>query len=579
MQLAKLGVDFGTTRTVVACADRGNYPIVSFLDTRGDAHDWFPSVAAERAGELVFGFEALAPDDGADGAHVVRSFKRLLADAGAVPGKRVQIGSVALGLGELIERFLGALRDALETRSNLRGGAPAPKGKRGAKAPEGAPLRSVVAVPANAHASQRFVTLEAFQRAGFGPVAMLNEPSAAGFEYTHRHRTTLTAKRDHVVVYDLGGGTFDASLVRMRGARHEVLATAGVNQLGGDDFDDVLVGLVCDAAKLARAELDPHAFERLVDQCRDAKERLNPSSRRITIDLEHVLGRPFPEAVVDTAVFYEACTPLVERSIEAMVPVMARLDRRRGRRRGSTAPDEIAGIYVVGGGSELPIVARALRQRFGRRVHRSPYPSAAIAIGLAIACDDEAGFELADRYARTFGVFREGAEGGEITLDPIFTSETSLPEVASGVERSRVAPAARVRIRRDYRAAHNVGHFRFFECSAVGEDGRPRGDMTVSGDVLFPFDPRLGDVGDLRGVTVERLGDGPRIEEEYSLDENGIVAVTIRNVDLGYERAYRIGAVARLGTRHSAGTGWAGAAGRCVFRLRRCAFVKRSIRR
>ncbi|MGO8996169.1 MAG: Hsp70 family protein [Polyangiaceae bacterium] len=547
-----LGVDFGTTRTVVAYADRGNYPVVSFFDTRGDAHDWYPSVVAERGGELFFGFEALAlGESGSEGASapraarstpVMRSFKRLLSDPHAVPGKAVRVGGVTLGLGELVERFLGGLREALEKRSNLGHEQSAPvKGKKKA-APAPPCFRSVVAVPANAHGAQRFVTLDAFRRAGFAPVAMLNEPSAAGFEYTHRHRGTLTSKRDHVVVYDLGGGTFDASLVRMRGNRHEVLATAGVNQLGGDDFDDVLVGLVCDATKIARADLPPATLERLVDECRDAKERLNPSSRRIAIDLEHVLGRAHPEAIVEVARFYEACAPLVERSIEAMVPVMARLERagQEGEAEAQGAGDaasEIAGIYVVGGASELPIVARALRQRFGRRVHRSPYPSAAIAIGLAIACDDAAGFELADRYSRTFGVFREGAAGSEITLDPIFTSETALPELrASGPDR------APVRFRRDYRAAHNVGHFRFFECGAVDPDGRPRGDMTVSGDVLFPFDPRLGEVSDLRGVQVERIGEGPHIEEEYSLDENGIVAVTIRNVDLGYERAYRIGA-------------------------------------
>jgi molecular chaperone DnaK (HSP70) len=535
----KLGVDFGTTRTVVSAADRGNYPIVSFFDERGDAHDWFPSVVADRGGELCFGFEAIAAGEAGAKSSVVRSFKRLLSEPGAVPGRSVQVGSVTLGLGELIERFLGALREAIERRSNLRGGASSPPKKRGGKVPEMPPVRSVVAVPANAHAAQRFVTLEAFRRAGFAPVAMLNEPSAAGFEYTHRHRATLTSKRDHVVVYDLGGGTFDASLVRMRGNRHEVLATAGVNQLGGDDFDAALVELVCDATKLPRSELAPDALQRLHDQCRDAKERISPTSRRITIDLEHVLGRSYAqqESVVQVADFYDACGPLVERSIEAMVPVMARLERSTDD--GDGTPEEIAGIYVVGGGSELPIVARALRQRFGRRVHRSPYPSAAIAIGLAIACDDDAGFELADRYSRTFGVFREGAGGGEIILDPIFTSETSLPERSAQGEKTLASP---LRFRRDYRAAHNVGHFRFFECSAVGEDGRPRGDMTVSGDVLFPFDPRLGDLSDLRGVAVERIGEGPRIEEEYSLDENGIVAVKIRNVDLGYEREFRIGA-------------------------------------
>ncbi len=102
-----------------------------------------------------------------------------------------------------------------------------------------------------------------------------------------------------------------------------------------------------------------------------------------------------------------------------------------------------------------------------------------------------------------------------------------------------------IRRRRDYRAAHNVGHFRFFECNAVTEDGRPRGDMMVSGDILFPFDPALDpDAVDLRAVPVQRIGArGPRIEEEYSLDENGIVAITIKNLDAGFERVYRLGSV------------------------------------
>jgi molecular chaperone DnaK (HSP70) len=298
----------------------------------------------------------------------------------------------------------------------------------------------------------------------------------------------------------------------------------------------VLVDLVLARAGLAREALAPRALERHIDQCRDAKERLNPSSRKIVIDLEAALGAAASvgEAVVPVADFYEGCMPLVERSIDAMVPVMSRLD-------GATAAEveaalgEIAGIYVVGGASELPIVARALRQRFGRRVHRSPYPSAAIAIGLAIACDEAAGFELSDRFTRTFGVFREGHGGSEITFDPIFTNETTLPARAG----------APVRSQRDYRAAHNVGHYRFFECSAISEDGRPRGDMMLSGDVFFPFDPRLGDTKlDLATVPVERLGArGPRIQEEYSLDEHGIVAITIKNLDGGFERVYRLGAI------------------------------------
>ena len=522
----RLGIDFGTTRTVVACADRGNYPVLSFHDDAGDAHDFFPSVVAERSGELRFGFDALAAAAADPSFTTVRSFKRLLADAHSGPGQTVTIGTTTIAIDELVTRFLVATKEAVLTRSNLPAAAHEPAEE----------LRSVVAVPANASGAQRFVTLDAFRRAGFNPIAMLNEPSAAGFEFTHRHRDTLSSRRDHVVVYDLGGGTFDASLVRMRGRSHEVLATAGVNQLGGDDFDDVLVDLVLARAGLARSALERSALDRLVDQCRDAKERLNPSSRKLSIDVEQSLGAlaGASEVVVPVADFYEACMPLVERAIEVMVPVMSKLDGAAGP--ASEALDEIAGIYVVGGASELPIVARALRQRFGRRVHRSPYPSAAIAIGLAIACDESAAFDLSDRYSRTFGVFRESRAGAEITFDPIFTSDTEIPARAGEP----------VRRRRDYRAAHNVGHFRFFECNAVSDDGRPRGDMMISGDVFFPFDPGLGDAapGDLTGIQIERMSaKGPRIEEEYSLDEHGIVAITIKNVDAGFERVYRLGSV------------------------------------
>ncbi len=509
----RLGIDFGTTRTVVACADRGNYPVVGFTDDAGDSYDWIPSIVAEKDGQLLFGFDALSAPN------VMRSFKRLLSGADVTPGREVQIGTVTIVVADLITRFLGYVRDSVLERSTL------------AKEAREEAIRSVVAVPANASGAQRLLTLDAFRRAGLEPVAMLNEPSAAGFEYTHRHRSTLTSKRDHVVVYDLGGGTFDASLVRMRGTNHEVLATAGVNELGGDDFDDVILDLVLAKAKLVRAELDAQTLARLRDQCRDAKERLNPSSRKLTVDVEAVLGERAPKADVSVPVdaIYERCAPLVERSIEAMLPVMQALESEDAAEDGTRT--DIAGIYVVGGASELPVVGRTLRARFGRKVHRSPYASGAIAIGLAIACDEGAGFELVDRFSRTFGVFREAHAGSEITFDPIFTKDTVLPAPGS-------APVA---FRRRYRAAHNVGHFRFLECTAISEDGRPRGHMVFSGDVLFPFEPTLGE-RELAGIKVERTNGGPRIEEEYVLDEHGIVAVKIKNLDAGFERVFQLGA-------------------------------------
>jgi molecular chaperone DnaK (HSP70) len=521
MAAVHLGIDFGTTRTVVACADRGNHPVVGFTDAAGDAAEWIPTLVAERDGELRYGFDAAAVADDPSFT-VVRSFKRLLSRADAGPGQRMRVGSSELCVADVVTGFLEHVHQALRERSDMR--------RSLSKAPL---LRAAVAVPANAHGAQRLVTMDAFRRAGFEVAAMLNEPSAAGFEYTHRHRDTLSSRRDLVVVYDLGGGTFDASVVRMSGRRHEVLATAGIGRLGGDDFDAVLAEVVLARASVAPASLPARAMERLLDQCRAAKEALNPSSRKITVDLEAVLASeaPSPELTVPVADFYAACTPLVEQTVGAMLPIMSRLESDAS----GPVLSDVAGIYVVGGASELPIVARALRERFGRRVHRSPYPSAAVAIGLSIAADAGAGFELVDRYARTFGVFREGEGGRAITFDPIFTPSDELPSAA----------AAPLEHTRAYRAAHNVGHFRFFECSAVDDGGRPRGDMALYGDVYFPFDPALQGANDLAAVPVERRPGGeeggPRVLERYRLGDSGIVDVLIRDEDSGYEREFRLG--------------------------------------
>jgi molecular chaperone DnaK (HSP70) len=514
----RLGIDFGTTRTVVACSDRGNYPALTFEDEVGNPVDWFPSVAAEREGELRYGFDALAV--AADPTWtMLRSFKRLLNGPRSAPDFEIRLGGSTLPGSELITGFLGALREAILTRSNR------PRG-----AHDDGQLHAVVATPANAHGTQRFVTLDAFRRAGFQVMGMLNEPSAAGFEYSHRYRNTITSRREHIVVYDLGGGTFDASLVHMAGKSHDAIATAGSNQLGGDDFDALLANLALETARATHLRLPRRALAMLSEQCREAKERLNPNSRKIVIDLESCLGElaPVPEVTLSVADYYDRCVPLVQRSIEAMAPVMALLEQK------SDDPvAELAGIYVVGGASSLPVVVRVLRELFGRRVHRSPYPSAAIAIGLAIASDEEAGFQLSDRLSRHFGVFREKDGGRGVVFDPIFSRDTRVPGKGD-------APVVH---RRVYRPMHNVGRYRFVECAALDPSGVPLGDITAYGDVFFPFDRQIRGANDLARVPVRRMSEaGPLIQEEYAITPLGIVRVTIKDLESGYERAYDVGA-------------------------------------
>src|SRR6202007_1266411 len=113
----------------------------------------------------------------------------------------------------------------------------------------GETIEAAISVPANASSAQRLLTLDAFVAAGFHVVALLNEPSAASLEYAHRYRSTITAKREYVLIYDLGGGTFDHPLLKMTGHTNEVVISDGVQRLGGDDFDEAIVDLVLAGSK------------------------------------------------------------------------------------------------------------------------------------------------------------------------------------------------------------------------------------------------------------------------------------------------------------------------------------------
>ena len=282
---------------------------------------------------------------------------------------------------------------------------------------------------------------------------------------------------------------------------------------------------------MTRSDLSPRALRLLLDHCRHLKEQLHPTSRRVTLDLAGCLGSetPLPELSIEVADYYERCTPLIDRTLEVLAAVLEKLTPDEDR---SKLPAELAGIYVVGGASALPAVGGALRDRYGKRVHPSPYPSAAAAIGLAIAADGHAGLELTDRFSRVFGVFREAWSGSEVSFDPIFDHDVALP--------SRSEPQTIAE--RTYRAAHNVGHFRYVECGEIDREGHPRGDLASFADIYFPFDPHLyGKGAKLEQVSVERFGaEGPLIRESYAVDANGIVEVTIRNLDDQYEQAYRL---------------------------------------
>jgi molecular chaperone DnaK len=500
----RVGIDFGTTHTVVASVDRGNYPVVSI-----DGADTWPSlIAANTAGELRFGVDAAAVRH-QPGWSVLRSFKRLLNDAG--PQTKVSLAGRDYRLAELLTGFLAALNSDLHHRSN-------------AGLQPGETIEAAVGVPANASSSQRLLTLDAFLAAGFQVVAMLNEPSAAGLEYAHRYRSTITAKREYVLVYDLGGGTFDASLLKMTGQVNEVVISEGIQRLGGDDFDEAIVQLVLAESKL---HVDATTHDLLRDECAARKEAVGPQTRRFLVDLTAVDRPPFSCGIDEV---YSVCAPLVDQATQLLDRVLRDPTRGGHDAAGSVAWSEVAGIYVVGGAGGFPLVSRMLRTTFGdKRVKRSPYPFAATAIGLAVFLDNEAGFELSERFSRHLGVFREAQAGADVVFDPIVPKDASLP--ADG--RTPLV------VRRRYRAAHNIGHFRFVECSRL-VNGRPDGDVTPYDPVLFPFDPALYDREDLGRQPIGRWNDGPDVEERYVVAPSGAVEVTLTTQPTGFERTFRL---------------------------------------
>ena len=513
----KIGIDFGTTRVVVAAADRGNYPLVNFEAPDGRIRDWFPSVLAVNGERRVYGWEALEMES-EPGWTILRSLKRWLKDAG--PHSEIEIAGQRLNVSLLATEMMVALRRDLIESSSLGAG-------------KTDKLQAMLGVPANANSNQRFLTEEAARAAGFEVLGLSNEPSAAAIEFAHRDSAERKGRaKSGLLVYDLGGGTFDASLVSLEETEYTVVATDGIPNFGGDDFDEILASLAFAAAGITEQEqgsLTAAERFRLLDECRDKKESLNPNSRKVTVDLGRVRAE-WNEVSIAVDDFYERCRPLIEDS-RAVVEGMLAAHQDCG----------IETLYLTGGGSELPPVARILRETFGRRVRRSAYMRSATAIGLAIRADGHEGCVLRDQFTQNFGVWREADEGHNVVFDVIFPRGIKLPRKNDGP----------LRITRTYRPVHDIGHFRYLECAHLDARDQPLGELSNWDEIRVPFDPDLREAGSLDDRPVQRFVP-PRdllIEEEYVCDSNGNLKVRILDKFTEDVTEYRLGHWSKEGKR------------------------------
>ena len=516
----RFGIDFGTTRVVVALVDRGNFPLVNFEAPDGQVHDWFPPVVAVNGSRRVYGWEAIAAQEDEEWT-VLRSLKRALRSAN--PHTEVSVAGQRIPLRTLMAEMMLALKAQLLEHSNA--GADSSSGS-------GEKLEVMLGVPANANSNQRFLTEEAAQTAGFIVLGLLNEPSAAAIEFAHRNRAERKSRAGSgLVVYDLGGGTFDVSLVTMGETEHTVVATDGIPSLGGDDFDEILADLVLEEFEKsagAPVKLKPAERYRLLEECREKKESLNPNTRKISIDLERVRAG-WEQITIPVDDYYERCRPLIEKTRSLVDDLLA-----------GYSDQALDTLYVTGGAAELPPVARILRESFGRKVRRSAYMRSASAIGLAIRASNDMAEQTADhmqeQFNRNFGLWRETDHGGTIFFDLIFPRGVRLPGRGE----------APLRVERIYRPAHNIGHFRYLESSQLDEQMQPKGEIANWEQILFPFDPLLQDHPHLAALPVALVKNpnGLTIHEEYTCDSEGNVRVKIHAEPGGFAREYTIGQAA-----------------------------------
>jgi molecular chaperone DnaK (HSP70) len=495
---ARIGIDLGTTNTVVALADRGNYPVLD-LSGGGDARLWSPTVLAWKGAELRVGWDALEVWD-EPGWDLLGSPKRWL----GVPEPELAGGPGAGGrLEALLQHYFRRLREKVMACPHLEGEKE---------------FQAMLGVPANANSLQRLRTLRAAEAAGFQVFGLLHEPTAAAIEYAHGHgRFGKGAEPRHVLVYDLGGGTFDAALVRSDAGGLSVVRSAGIERLGGDDFDQAMAELAVERAGARWDDLPWNLRHRLLLRCREAKESLRATTQKWTLDLEPLgLG----EAGIYREEFFERCLPLIDQTAAVLEEVLAP---------SGLELEEIDALLLVGGASQLPLVRRRLRELVGARLKISPHPFASTAVGLAIHAAQAEMRPVEERFSRHFGVWREAEGGARAVFDPIFVRETCLPPAGRKLVVTRV-----------YHPAHNVGHFHFEECAALGRDGTPGGVRTPWCTVLFPFDPAIPGSVPLEHIPVERTDRFAALEteERYECDSRGLITVTLRRPEPPLTRSY-----------------------------------------
>ena len=490
-----IGIDLGTTNSVVAVMDGKDAKVIP----NPEGYRLTPSIVAfTDSGENLVG-EVAKRQAVMNPARTVASIKRFMgrkrSEVGAeetiVPYKVVGANDEYVKVEIDGKRYSPAEISAMTLRK-LKEAAEAYLGHKVNKA--------VITVPAYFNDSQRQATKDAGQIAGLEVERIVNEPTAAALAYGLDKNVN-----QKIVVFDLGGGTFDVSVLNVADGVFEVMSTNGDTHLGGDDFDQVLINFIADDFQ-AQTGIDlrkePMSLQRLQEAAEKAKRELSSQSStdvNLPFIAQDASGPKHLQKTISRAEFERLADPLFERT---KGPVMQAL------RDAKITPQDVDEVVLVGGNTRIPKVQEMVKKIFGKEPHKGVNPDEVVAVGAAIQGGVLAG-DVKDVLLLDVTPLSLGIEtlGGVMTK--LVTKNTTIPtqkkQVFSTAEDNQTAVTIKV---------------------YQGER-----DIASANRLLGQFN--------LDDIPPARRG-MPQIEVAFDIDANGILNVSARDLGTGREQKIRI---------------------------------------